>query len=107
VKDPLNRTAQKRVAANTIDVGDLVYRATGQGDYVMEVSSVSEKSTHEGAKIFVWEGTVAKLEGSGVGPNANFLGDITVHPVGPGEWKCPVDGNVIKGVPPDQADYQY
>ena len=69
---------------------------------MMEVQSVGT-DTHEGDDIFIWSGAVFKLEGSGAGPTANFLGDITAHRVGRGEWKIRVDYQITKGVRPEEA----
>jgi len=54
--------------------------------------------------VFVWIGTLYKLEGEGTGPNASFLGDMTARPTGSGVWRFPVDLRVHKGVPADEAD---
>jgi hypothetical protein len=108
MKDPLGRTAQKTVPAESIVAGDLIYTTRPEGDFTMSVESVS-KGSHEGAEVHVWNGVVYKLEGSGAGPNPNFLGDMTGHRVGQGEWKMPAteDKQITKGVTPEEADYSY
>jgi len=75
MRDPLNRTAQKRVAADTINEGDMIYRRAPDGGAVMMIIEKASTGTHEGVDVFVWSGTVYSLQGDGAGPNPNFLGE--------------------------------
>ena len=98
------KPAQKAVQADSIFVGDQVFRThTEHGDLMLIVKEIGQ-GIDAGREVFVWIGTLYKLEGEGTGPNASFLGDMTARPTGSGVWRFPVDLRVHKGVPKDEAD---
>lgn len=73
---------------------------------MLYLESVS-RGEHEGQAVCIWRGTVYKLSGAGTGPSPFFLGEITGAPAGKATWKKPVDSMVTKGVPKEDADYEY
>jgi hypothetical protein len=100
----------KRADANSVVVGDWVYRTTKTGDstapagnYMMIVSSIG-RGTHEGIDVYLLRGDVYALAGEGAEPQALFLGDIQAHLVATArEWKLPLDGTIVKGCPLEEA----
>jgi hypothetical protein len=105
--DPLNRTAKRKVPAESIVEGDLIYRpGQGRGDAMMVVQSV-DTGIHEGIEVFVWGGDVFTFVTDTEGRGANSLGDITATDYAQAVWTVPVDQQVTKGVPPDEADRGY
>jgi hypothetical protein len=109
MKAPENRRGMKRANADSVDVGDWVYRTarTGDrtapaGDYMMIVSSIS-RGAHESIEIYLLRGNVYALKGEGAGPQPKFLGEIQLHPIGAGEWNLPLDGTLVKGCPLEES----
>ncbi|GJN97843.1 hypothetical protein NJB1907f44_21600 [Mycobacterium marinum] len=102
------KRGQKIVAASSIVVGDQIFRTTKEhGDLMMVVKSVNRSTTPNGIEVIICRGDVFKLMGDGAGEDAKFLGDVTGRRGGRGEWKIPVDGQVTKAVPAEEADYSY
>jgi hypothetical protein len=98
----LVQPAHKAVRPESIVVGDQVFRTrTAHGDLMLVVEEIGQE-VHAGRKVYVWFGTVYKLEGEKTGPKALFLGDMTALPVCRGVWSTPVDLRVQKGVPKDE-----
>lgn len=101
------RYAQKNVPSLSVAPGDQIFRdSPDHGDLMMSVESATQ-GVHQGQNVCIWRGTVYKLSGSGTGPSPFFLGEITGSAAGKGEWKKPVDSTVTKGVPTEDADYEY
>ena len=99
--------AQKNVSSSSIVPGDQIFRTSRErGDLMLHVESEST-GNHQGQEVCIWRGTVYKLGGSGSGASPIFLGEITGQRVGNGEWKKPVDSQVTKGVPKEDAGYEY
>jgi hypothetical protein len=104
---PEFKHGQKNVASNSIVPGDQIFRTSEkEGDLMMHVESVST-GDHQGQEVCIWRGTVYRLGGQGSGPSPIFLGSISGERAGKGEWKKPVDSMVTKGVPTEEADYEY
>jgi hypothetical protein len=107
MSDPLNRTAKRNASAESIVEGDLIYRPSqGRGEVMMVVQSV-DKGIDEGIEVFVWGGDVFTFERDVAGRSAPFLGGITATDYAQAVWTVPVDQQVTKGVPPDEADRDY
>jgi hypothetical protein len=108
----------KRADADSVAVGDWVYRTAKAGDrtapagdYMMIVSSIG-RGTHEGIDVYLLRGDVYTLAGEGAGPQAAFLGDIQAHLAATArEWKLPLGGTIVKGCPleegGDQAEWGF
>jgi hypothetical protein len=90
--------AHKAVPADSIVVGDQVFRThTAHGDLMLVVEEIGQ-DVHAGREVYVWIGTVYKLPAERTGPKALFLGDMTAVPMCRGVWSIPVDRQVLKGV---------
>ncbi|MDT7713446.1 MAG: hypothetical protein QOG46_2224, partial [Pseudonocardiales bacterium] len=97
---------QKAVPAESIVVGDQVFRThTAHGPLMLVVEEIGQ-DVHAGRKVYVWIGTMYKLEGERTGPKALFLGDMTAVPTCRGVWSIPVDRQVLKGVPKAGACFE-
>jgi hypothetical protein len=100
MSDPLNRSAKKNVPAESIVEGDLIYRPSqGRGEAMMVVQSV-DRGIHEGIEVFVWGGDVFTFD-------RDVAGRGRATDYAQGVWNVPVDQQVIKGVPPDEASRDY
>lgn len=98
--------AQKAVPADSIVVGDQVFRThAAHGDLMLVIEEIGQ-DVHAGRKVYVWIGTVYKLKAERTGPKALFLGDMTAVPTCRGVWSVPVDRRVQKGVPKAGACFE-
>jgi hypothetical protein len=109
MKAPENRRGMKRASADSVDVGDWIYRIINStdssappGEYMMIVESIG-RGTHEGTDIHRFRGDVYAVRGEGAWPQSAFLGDIELHRAGTGEWMSPLDGNFVIGCPREEA----
>jgi hypothetical protein len=98
--------AQKAVPAESIVVGDRVFRTdTAHGDLMLVVEEIGQ-DVHAGRRVYVWIGTVYKFEAETTGPKALYPGRMTAVPMCRGVWSIPVDRQVLKGVSKEGACFE-
>jgi hypothetical protein len=94
------RFGQKRVQADSIQPGDVIFRSTRQGgDLMMQVHQVVWE-TQQDRSLIAYSGSVYALDPSSIGEDmiGNALAEDT--------WKIPSTGQVDKKVPIHEAEWR-